>query len=151
MERFFDIGWSDVSQCQACQMEEGTAKHRLCHCPEWLSVRRGLPEAFRKWEQKAKTSKKESKWQRGIVEKLLCGSSWKLVERKKIRMKMWKSVKLQSWSLEVEGFRGNVAADGSLLGKTGKWGACGWAVVQLWDVVQWRQNLRFSAPPRGHS
>ena len=39
---------------------------------------------------------------------------------------------------------GNVAADGSLLGKTGKWGACGWAVVQLdydeemgaivWDV-----------------
>ena len=57
---------------------------------------------------------------------------------------MWKSVKLQSWSLQVEGFMGNVAADGSLLGKTGKWGACGWAVVQLdydeemgsivWDV-----------------
>ena len=74
---FFGVGWSDVSQCQACQMEEGTAKHRLCHCPEWLSVRRGLPEAFRKWEQKAKTSKKESKWQRGIVEQLFCGSYWK--------------------------------------------------------------------------
>ena len=54
-----------------------------------------------------------------------------------------------------------MAADGSLIGKTGKWGACGWAVVQLdydeemvavvWDVVQWRKNLRFSAPPRGQS
>ena len=36
-------------------------------------------------------------------------------------MKMWKSVKPQSWGLDVEGFRGNVAADGSLLGKSGKW------------------------------
>ena len=27
-KRLFDIGWSDVSKCQACQMEEGTEKHR---------------------------------------------------------------------------------------------------------------------------
>ena len=33
--------------------------------------------------------------------------------------------------MQVEGFRGHVATDGSLLGKTGKWIACGWAVVQL--------------------
>ena len=25
--RLFDIGWSDVSKCHACKMEEGTAKH----------------------------------------------------------------------------------------------------------------------------
>ena len=31
--RLFDIGWSDISQCQACQMEEGTEKHMLYHCP----------------------------------------------------------------------------------------------------------------------
>ena len=28
-KRLFDIGWSDVSKCQACQLEEGTEKHRL--------------------------------------------------------------------------------------------------------------------------
>ena len=59
-------------------------------------------------------------------------------------MKMWEIVKLQSLSFQVEGFRGHVAADVSLLGKSGKWRACGWAVVQLdydeemgaivWDV-----------------
>ena len=38
-KRLFDIGWSDVSQCQACQREEGTEKHRLYHCPEWHAAR----------------------------------------------------------------------------------------------------------------
>ena len=33
--------------------------------------------------------------------------------------------------MQVEGFRSHVANDGSLLGKTGKWRARGWAVVQL--------------------
>ena len=65
-KRLFVIGWSDVSQCQACQKEEGTEKHRLYHCPEWYEVRREIPEALRKWEEKAKTSK-EWKWQRGLV------------------------------------------------------------------------------------
>ena len=46
-------------------------------------------------------------------------------------MKMWESEMHQCWSMKVEGFRGHVATDGSLFGKTGKWGACGWAVVQL--------------------
>ena len=49
-KRRFDIGWSGVSQCQACQMEEGTEKHRLCHCPEWPAVRRDILESFRKCE-----------------------------------------------------------------------------------------------------
>ena len=66
-KRLFDIGWSDISQCQACQMKEGTEKHWLYHCPEWHAVKRDVPESFRKWEQKAKTLKKEWKWPRGIV------------------------------------------------------------------------------------
>ena len=33
--------------------------------------------------------------------------------------------------MPAEGFKGHVATDGSLLGKTGKWRACGCAVVQL--------------------
>ena len=66
-EGLFDIGGSNISQCQPCQMEEGTEKHKLYHCPEWHEVRREIPEPFRKWEPKARISKKEWKWQRGIV------------------------------------------------------------------------------------
>ena len=60
-KRLFDIDWSDTSQCQACKKEEGTEKHRLYHCPKWHEIRREIPEALRKWEQKAETSKKEWK------------------------------------------------------------------------------------------
>ena len=93
-------------------MEEGTGKHRLYHCPEWHAVRRDVPESFRKWEQKARTSKKEWKWQSSMVAQ-------------------WESEKHRSWSMPVEGFNSHVATDGSLLGRTVKWRACGWAVVQL--------------------
>ena len=37
--------------------------------------------------------------------------------------------------MPAEGFKGHVATDGSLLGKRRKWGACGWAVLQL-DFVE---------------
>ena len=46
-KRQFDIGWPDISQCQACQME-GTEKHRLQHCPEWHAVRREIRERMEK-------------------------------------------------------------------------------------------------------
>ena len=46
-------------------------------------------------------------------------------------VKRWESEKYKSWGLPAEGFRGHVATDGSLLGVTGKWSACGWSVVQL--------------------
>ena len=46
-------------------------------------------------------------------------------------MRKWKSEKHKSWSMAAEGFKDNVATDGSLLGNSGKWWACGWAVVQL--------------------
>ena len=39
--------------------------------------------------------------------------------------------KHKSWDMTVEGFKGHVATDGSLLGNSGKWRACGWAVVQM--------------------
>ena len=55
---------------------KGTEKHRLYHCPEWYEVRREIPEVFRKLEQKARTSKKEWKWQRGIVEHPFSESQW---------------------------------------------------------------------------
>ena len=50
--------WSDESECQACHKDKGTAKHTLHRCPEWHELRRRIPDAFRKWEQKTRISKK---------------------------------------------------------------------------------------------
>ena len=153
-KRLFDLGWSDVSHCQACQMEEGTEKHRLYHCTEWHAVRRDIPESFTKWEQKARRSKKEWKWQRGIVAHPLSESQW---NRGHFSVTKWEFEKHRSWCMPVEGFKGHVATDGSSSGKTGKWAACGWAVVQLdyeemgpcmGCMAQWRQNSRSSAIKR---
>ena len=67
-------------------------------------------------------------------------------------MKKWESAKHRSCSMQVDGLRCHVTTDGSLLGKTGKWGACGWAVVQLdYDEEIGYGSLRFSAPSRGQS
>ena len=43
----------------------------------------------------------------------------------------WESEKHKSWDMPAEGFNFHVATDNSLLGAAGKWGACGWSVVQL--------------------
>ena len=128
-KRLFDICWSDESKCQACRKEEGTEKRRLYHCPEWLDVRWEIPDAFRKGEQKARTSK-DWKWQRGIVTHPFIESQW---NRGHSSLKMWQSEKHKSWCMPAEGFKSHVATDGSLLGTAGKWRACGWSVVQLDD------------------
>ena len=79
-EKLFDTG---------CK-EEGTDKHRLYHCPVWNEVRHQLPDPCRRWQQKAKTSKKEWKWQIGIVEH---PQSEKPMEQCHLSMKKWKSEK----------------------------------------------------------
>ena len=74
-KKLFDIGLSDKSECQACFWEEGTEKHRLYHCPEWYEVSQEIPQAFRKWGQKSRASKKQWMWQRGILTHLLRGAT----------------------------------------------------------------------------
>ena len=54
-------------------------KHRLYHCPEWNEIRLGISDAFSKWQQEARTSKKEWKWQRGIITHPLVESRWNRV------------------------------------------------------------------------
>ena len=98
-------------------MEEGTEKHRLYHCSEWHEIRPEIPEAFRKWEQKARTSK-EWKWQRGTVAHPLSESQW---NRGHFSMKKWESEKHKGWGMPAEGSEGHVATDSSLFGKAGKW------------------------------
>ena len=70
--------------------------------PEWYEVRRVIPDAFRKWEQKTRTSKKEWKWQRGIAEHALSESQR---NRSHFSMKRWESEKLSCWSMTAEGLR----------------------------------------------
>ena len=54
----------------------GTEKHRLYHCPECFEITSETPEACRKFEQKAETSKEEWMCQRGIVEQPLKKRQW---------------------------------------------------------------------------
>ena len=151
-KQLFDIGWSDESECQACRKEEGTEKHRLHHCPGWNEGRCQIPEACRKTEQNAKTSKKEWKWQRGIV------TQW---NRGHFGMEKWESEKHKSCGMPAEVFKGHVVTDGSLLGPlgsgehvAGQW--CDWIMMKNWGpcmgcTAQWRQNSRFSEKSRGPS
>ena len=126
-KKLFCIGWTDISRCQTCHMEASTKTHRLHHCPERHEVRPDLPEAFRKWEQKAKMSKKEWKWQRCFVLHPLIDSQW---NRSHFSLKKWESEKHRNWRMPI-GFQGPCATDGSLPGQTHKWGACLWVVEQL--------------------
>ena len=56
-------------------------------------------------------------------------------------MRNWESEKHKSWGMPAEGFKGNVATDGSLLGNAGKWGACGWTVSAQWKTWHVKLNL----------
>ena len=93
-------------------------KHMLYHCPEWNEVRREIPEAFRKWEQKARTSQKEWKWQRGILTHTLGDSQW---NRRHFSI-------LRSPRVGACQKKGSKA---TLQLTAGKWRACGLSVVQL--------------------
>ena len=92
------------------------------------SLRREVPEVFRtELEQKARTSKKAWKWQRGIVEHPLSGSQR---SRRRFSLRKWESEKHKSWGMPAQGFKGHVATDGSLLGIAGEGHVVG-AAAQL--------------------
>ena len=78
---------------------------------------------FRTLEQKARTSKEEWKWQRGIVDHLLSGSQWNGSSQHE-KIGVGKAQELGHASRRLQG-------PGSLLENAGKWRASGWAVVQL--------------------
>ena len=100
--------------------------------PRVVLSQTGDSSGFKKVGAKSKNLKKEWKWQRGIIVHPLSDNQW---IRGHFSMRKWESEKHKSWSMPAEGFKGHVATDGSLPGTAGKWGACGWAVVQLdYDV-----------------
>ena len=46
-------------------------------------------------------------------------------------VRRWEPEKHNNWGIPIEGFWNHVATGGSLFGVSGKWGTCGWSVVQL--------------------
>ena len=67
-------------------------------------------------------------WLRGITSHPLGEGHRK---KSHLTVRDWESEKHKRWDISVEGFGNHVATDGSLLGVSGKWSACGWSVVQL--------------------
>ena len=142
-------------------MSQG-GRHRKAQAltlPRMYEVRRVIPpEAYKKWEHKARTSKKEWKWQRGTVTHPPSESQW---NRGHFSLKMWESEKTKSWCMPAEEFKGHVATDGSLLDTSVKWEHvaglwCHWNMMKNWGfcvgcTARWRQHLRSSAPSRGRS
>ena len=96
--------------------------------PRMIRSQTGDSKGVQKVGAKSKNLK-EWKWQRGFVEHPL---SEKPKEQEPLQYeKVVVSEAQKSWCVPAEGFKGHVATDGSLLGIAGKWGACGWVVVQL--------------------
>ena len=78
--------------CRVCNKEEGTGKRRMFQ----------IPEDLEKWEQRAKTSKEDWKWQTGITAHRLSESNWrKATCRSKGGNR--KSTNVQACQLEVSG------------------------------------------------
>ena len=127
-QRLFDFGWSNERECQACHKTKGTEKRRLYYCPEPHEIRIEIPEAFRKWEQTAKTSKKEWKWHKGIVVHLLSESQWNRATS------VSESGSPRNTKAGVCHWRASRAMwprTAPCEERAGQWGACWWAVVQL--------------------
>ena len=65
---FYDIGWSDEEKRKGCKQKKKARRSTGC-----TTVHLGgksenqIPEGLGKWKQRAKTSKEDWKWQRGIT------------------------------------------------------------------------------------
>ena len=117
-----------------------------------IEIRRKIPQAFSKWEQKARTSKREWKWQRGIV-----------AQQGPLQLdKVGSQISPKVWARQLEGFMepcchgrliaGKSEESGELVGR--QWYS--WTVMKRWSpclgcTAQWRQNMRSSAPSRVRS
>ena len=60
-KRLYDTGWSDEKKCRGCNKEEGTEKHRLCHCPLLTEIRNQIPRRLGDVGAEVKNSKRDGK------------------------------------------------------------------------------------------
>ena len=75
-QRLFDIGWSDVSQCQACQKEKGTEKHMTPPLSRVVRSQTGDSRGLHRVGAKGENVKEGVEVQRGIVVHPLSESQW---------------------------------------------------------------------------
>ena len=61
------LGLSDAKKCRGCNEERETEKAQAGPSPSCGETRNQIPEELVKWEQRTRTSKEGSKWQRGIM------------------------------------------------------------------------------------
>ena len=112
-----------------------------------------VPRKLGNWEQRAKTSKKDWKWQRGIASHPLAEGRWK---NSHLTVRMWESEKHAQVGASQSKVSGTALPPMALCWElTSKWSACGWSVVQLdqdeemgtdvWDVMDTGAE-RCSAP-----
>ena len=158
-KKLFDNGWSDESECEACHKEDGTEKHRLYHCPEGYEVRREIPEAFTKWEQKSENLK-----ERVEMAKRYCNAS---TQRKQMEQgpfqyeKKWESEKHKSWACQQKGSKATLPLTALFWVQleSGEHVAGQWRngiMMKNWSpctgrTARWKQGSRSSAPSRGRS
>ena len=96
-----------------------------CHCPCWKGGQKSDSRNLGQWEHKGPDIKERLE----VVERHpLSQDQWK---KRNLTVRRWESEKHKSWVIPVEGFWKHGVTDGSLLGVSGKWSACGWSVVQV--------------------
>ena len=142
-------------------MENWTEKHRNVARKIFLEggwTQKRLFDIDWSWEQKARTSQKEWRWQRGIVSHPLSDSQW---NRSHFSMRKWKSEKHKTAVYQQRASRVMLPLTAPCwvplaCGEhaVGQW--CSWIMMKNWGrcmgcTARWRQNMRSSAPSRGRS
>ena len=119
----------------------------------------GDPRGLQRVRLKAKTSKKEWKWQGGIVTHLLSGSQWnrgyfmmkKIGSPRSTRIGAYQQKASRDMLPRIAPCKEERASGERVVGL---W--CSWIVMRRWGLctgcmAQWRLNLRSNAPSRGRS
>ena len=105
---------------RGCIKEEGTAKHRLNHCPSRRKVRNQIPEGWETWEQRAQTKigngNEES---RRTHHESKCHLSvrrweWDTYQAGEWQLNVWEAMKLQmEWCAAASTYRCMTCGRGS--------------------------------------
>ena len=111
-KRLFDVGWSGTSQCQACQTEKHTEKHRVYHCPEWQGIRRRCQRLSESGSKKRGLQRRSGSGKEVLSRILSMKANGTDAHSS---MKKCEAEKHKSWCMPVGGFMGHATTDGSLL------------------------------------
>ena len=102
-------------------------KHRSYHCPSRREVADQIPRDLGEMGAKAKTSKKDWKWQRGVTSHPVSEGHWKKSHLTVWRWESEKAQKVGAFQLMVFG---TMSPPMALRWESqAGWGACGWSIT----------------------